>query len=134
MTARRRTVLAALERALKELDAPPEDEAAVQLARRYAADLDEAEVLSVAAAKLLREVEGVLDEAQLDRLYALAARIERTAVLALLGPKLVQVLAELNLTTRARADVTGKGGGGGQPPRNELAEWRAERNKRFRTP
>lgn len=129
-----RTVRWALDAALAKLDKNPLDQAAVALARRYASDIDKAAKLSVAADKLAREIRPYLDDRQYDRLVAQFARIDETAVLGLLGPKLVQVLAELGMTARARADVTGKGGGGSEPPRNDLAEWRAERNKRLNTP
>lgn len=123
-----RTVRFALELSLKETNPGKLDSAAVALARRYASDIDEAAVLSVAADKLLRECRAWLEPATYDRLAAQVARIEETAVLALLGPKLVQVLTELGLTPRARADTTARGGAG-EPPRNELAAWRAERRK-----
>jgi hypothetical protein len=128
-----RTLRFAVDLALKELDAGKLDAAGVALARRYASDIDEARVLSVAADKLLRECRAWLEPATYDRLTAQVARIEETTVLALLGPKLVQVLAELGLTPRARADSTRKGGGAGEPPGNELARWRAERNKGLNT-
>lgn len=127
-----RTARFALEISLGELDAGKLDAAAVALARRYASDIDEATVLSVAADKLLRECRAWLEPATYDRLAAQVARIEETTVLALLGPKLVTVLAELGLTPRARADTVSKGGGGrNAPPRNDVAEWRAQRNARI---
>ena len=132
-----RTMRDAVEDALREADlrtpqASGRDAAAVALARRYASDIDEAAVLSAAADKLQRECRAWLEPPTYDRLVAQLGRIEETAVLALLGPKLVQVLAELGLTPRARADTTGKGGGGrNAPPRNDLAKWRAERSARL---
>lgn len=128
-----RTVRWALEEALKSLPENPLDRAAVALARRYASDIDEAATLSVAADKLQRECRAWLEPATYDRLVAQMGRIEETTVLAALGPKLVQVLAELQMTPRARADVTGKGGRKGDPPRNDLAAWRAERRARLNT-
>lgn len=130
---------AAVEESLREADLRTPDKsgrdaAAVALARRYASDIDEAAVLSVAADKLLRECRAWLEPATYDRLAAQVARIEETAVLALLGPKLVQVLAELGLTPRARADSTRKGGAVGAPPRNDLAEWRAQRSAGLNSP
>lgn len=124
----------AVEKALAALKAVDLDAAGVALARRYASDIDEAAVLSTAADKLARECRAWLEPATYDRLVAQLGRIEETAVLALLGPKLVQVLAELGLTPRARADTVAKGGGAGAPPRNDLAEWRAERNQRLHAP
>lgn len=126
-----RTIRWALDSALAKLDQNPLDAAAVALARRYASDIDEAAALSTAGAALCRELKPYLDDRQHDRLVAQFARIEETAVLGLLGPKLVQVLAELGMTARARADVTGKGGEKREPPRNDLARFRAERNARI---
>ena len=129
-----RTMRFAVEVALKEADLGKLDAAGVALARRYASDIDEARALSVAADKLRRDCRAYLEPATYDRLVAQVARIEETTVLALIGPKLVQVLAELGLTPRARADSTKRGGKAGDPPRNDLADWRAERNKRLNTP
>lgn len=126
-----RTIRWALEQALGNLSDHPLDKAAVALARRYASDIDEAAVLAVPADKLARELRPFLSNPQYDRLIAQLGRIEETAVLALLGPKLVTVLAELGMTPRARADATGKGGASNDPPRNDVAEWRAERAKRL---
>lgn len=129
-----RTQRFAVEVALEAADLGKMDAAAVALARRYASDIDEASVLSVAANKLLRECRAWLEPATYDRLAAQVARIEETTVLALLGPKLVQVLAELGLTPRARADTVRKGGAAGEPPRNDLAEWRAQRRAGLNAP
>lgn len=128
-----RTVRWALEAALRETRTAAADAAAVALARRYADDLDEAAVVSVAAGRWLREVEGWMDPQLYERVRALLDRVEQTAVLALLGPKLAAVLAELGMTPRARADVTRKGGVPGDPPTdNPLARYRAERERRLR--
>lgn len=120
-----RTARFALEVALNERDHGKLDAAAVALARRYASDIDEAQVLSVAADKLLRECRAWLEPPTYDRLVAQMARIEETAVLGLLGPKLLAVLVELGLTPQARAAT--KGGGRSEPPRNDVADWRAKR-------
>lgn len=99
------------------------------LARRYAYDIDEAAVISTQAAKVLRELAGTVDHELYSRIAALFDRIESTAVLATLGPKLLAVLAELGMTPRARADTTRKGGAanvGGTPSESPLARLRRE--------
>jgi hypothetical protein len=112
------------------------DGAAVALARRYASDIDEARVLSVAADKLMRETRAWLEPATYDRLVAQMARIEETAVLATLGPKLQSVLHDLGLTPRSRVERDGKEGNGGSAgtPRNDLAAWRTKRDQRQHAP
>ena len=89
--------------------------------------------MSEAAGRWLREVESWMDVQLYERVHALLARVEQTAVLALIGPKLQNTLAELGMSPRARADVTRKGGAPGEPPRDDpLAQFRAERNRRLR--
>lgn len=123
--------------ALAELDATMRrDAAAVALAKRYARDIDEAQVISTTAGKVLRELgrEGIPAELY-DRVSAIFDRIEATAVLALLGPKLLVVLAELGMTPKARADVTHKGGPsnvGGTPHEPSVAELRRQRMARLK--
>lgn len=100
---------------LRNLPQKPEDAAARRLAERYARDLDDAAVVSATVTKALREllhldVEGAVELH--DRFLTLATRIEETAVLASIGPKLLAVLESLGATPRARA-LTAKGGGSG---------------------
>lgn len=127
-----RTVRWALERALAARPPAAEDAATAALARRYADDLDEAAVVSAAAGRWLREVEGWMDPALYERVRAMLDRVEQTAVLGLLGPKLLAALAELGMTPRARADVVRRGGAGGDPPKDDpLAKFRRERAARL---
>lgn len=86
----------------------PEDAAAVKLAGRYAAQIDEAH--QVAAD--LAEVKPV-DEDQGRRLARLEKRVEAQAVLAELGPRLLAVLVELGATPRARGQKASAPAGGG---------------------
>jgi hypothetical protein len=128
----------AVETALVKLRADkavmPRDAGTEALARRYAYDIDEAAVVSTAAAKILRELAGQLDHKLYSRIAAVFDRIESTAVLATLGPKLLAVLAELGMTPRARADTTRKGGpvNGGKPTESDLAKQRRERAQKLR--
>lgn len=128
------SMVLALETALKSQEWGSLDTATVQLARRYAWDLDEAELVSVAADKLLREVQTWMEPALYDRIKALFARIERTKVLGELGPKLLVTMVELSMSPRARADTTRRGGvtgGTTQSPKDPLAKLRAERATRL---
>lgn len=119
----------ALQQALEKGGWTDRDAATVALARRYARDIDDATAVSVQAGKLLRELEPLLDGPAYDRVAALASRVEETAVLGLLGPKLQVTLSELGMTPRARADITGKGvGSGGPPTDNPVARRRAARS------
>jgi hypothetical protein len=123
---------AALETALADLKGPARDGAAVALARSYALALDESAEVHAGVWKALRDLADlgrqVGDAAELhDRLLVLAQRSETVHVLGLIGPKLNTVLADLGMTPRARASVTGGGGGtGGAPPQSPLARQRAE--------
>lgn len=94
----------ALEEALKDRPLRQADAATVALARRYAADMDTAEVVSLEAQRVLERLEGGIDPVLFERLRGVLARIERTMVLATLGPKYQSALAELGMTPRARAD------------------------------
>lgn len=85
-------------------DPGPADVAAAELAIHYAKAIDEAELVAASLAKVLREVQE-LDIDVYDRLLPLAVRIERTAVLASLGPKLLAALESLLMTPRSRAAV-----------------------------
>lgn len=131
----------ALESALGKLPADQvqdRDRAAEALARRYARDIDDAQVISTTAAKVLRALarENV-DIEVYDRVSAIFDRIEQTAVLALLGPKLLLVLTELGMTPKSRADVTHKGGargGRGNSGQSDFAKLRAARMAGLKTP
>jgi hypothetical protein len=129
----------ALETALGDLPedtVQKRDRAAEALARRYARDIDDAQVISSVAAKVLRVLarENV-DIEVYDRVAALFDRIESTAALALLGPKLLVVLTELGMTPKSRADVTHKGGArndGANAGKSKLAELRSARMARIK--
>jgi hypothetical protein len=131
----------ALETALGELPedtVQKRDRAAEALARRYARDIDDAQVISSVAAKVLRALarENV-DIEVYDRVAALFDRIESTAVLALLGPKLLVVLTELGMTPKSRADVTHKGGkrgDRGNAGQSDFAKLRAARMAGLKAP
>jgi hypothetical protein len=125
---RRKGLLSALERSLVELDVDGLDQAVVALARRYAQDLDHAEVVSVAASKWLREVQECLEPQSWERAKALLARVEATVVLASLGPKLLASLTELGMTPRAREAVAG--GRRNRPVDDPLGDYRRDRAAR----
>lgn len=86
------------------VDPSPVDVAAAELAIAYAKAIDQAELVAASLSKVLRQVEE-LDVDVYDQLLPLAVRIERTAVLASLGPKLLAALDSLLMTPKARAAV-----------------------------
>lgn len=85
-------------------DPSPVDVAVAELAITYAKAIDQAEVVAASLAKVMREV-AELDVDVYDKLLPLAVRIERTAVLASLGPKLLAAMDALLITPKARASV-----------------------------
>lgn len=86
-----------------KLDQVDVDAAAVRLAERYAAQIDEAAVIAADLADVTSE-----DEDTAKVLYALRKRVEAHQVLIDLGPKLLAVLESLGATPKGRAAL-GKG-------------------------
>lgn len=117
------TMVQAVQATRSALQLEPADAGAADLAERYAAAIDRAAAVAEALARI--EVD---DEDMVRRLNVLAARVEQQAVLAELGPKLLQVLAALGATPAARARTL-KGGliGGGPTPLDTLRAARARR-------
>lgn len=101
------SVAESLEFAIASAPLTPRDIATVALARRYAIDIDQADVLSVQGAKLLRAVGSlaILDPALYGALEAYFGRVERVSVLERLGPKLLAAMTDLGMSPRARNDV-----------------------------
>jgi hypothetical protein len=132
MTTRRKTpsILTALNASLKVAEPDTKDQAAVALAKRYALKLDESAVISRAVARSLAKLARIEGCGDLhDELTALAVRIEETHVAAVVGPKLLAALTELQLTPAARRTVT-QGGGGGNAGPSALDQLRARRENR----
>jgi len=96
---------AALERALAQLSISELDAGAVALARRLAHDVDEARLVHADVREALDQLPpgvGVTARRALERL---AVRVESTAVLASLAPRLLDCLTALGLTPAARAAI-----------------------------
>lgn len=112
MAARRRTpaVLTALHTALRARPPAAADAATVALAKRYALELDDSATISLSLAKTLRKVARVVDTEIYDELLALTVRIEEVHVAAVVGPKLLTALEQLQLTPKARTGVLQGGG------------------------
>lgn len=125
---RRPGVTAPLTTALRSVKHDGRDAATVALARRLAHDIDEADLVHADVRAALDEL-AHLDPQLYERLFKLAVRIESTAVLTALAPKLTAVLAELGMTPRARAAVAG-GGGTGDKPVNKVDELQRRRAAR----
>lgn len=85
------------------------DAGAAQLARRYAAAIDNAADIAEQLRQAVEDVDG--DAPIRQRIQALAVRVDAHQVLVDLGPKLLTALEALGATPRARA-LTAKGAGG----------------------
>src|ERR1044072_1646620 len=126
----------AIEDALPSVPTTPRDLATAALARRIADDIDEAgrghgEAQSIIAALAAAGV----DAPTIRRLTRVMARIERTAVLASLGPRLLSVLIELGMTPASRAGLVGRARRAGdgderRDPVNDLDRIRQQRAAR----
>jgi hypothetical protein len=118
----------AVRRAIRELEAVDLDRGTVELALTYAREIDAAELVHASLTKALRELAD-LDVDLHDRLLQLAVKVERTAILASLGPKLLAALEALELSPRSRAALV-KGGARGHGP-SPLDDLRARRAARI---
>lgn len=129
MARRTPSVLTALHKALRDTTQVDRDAATVALAKRYARELDDAALISVATSKALAKLRDVEGAGEIhDQLLALAARIEEAHVAALIGPKLLAALEQLHMTPGARGES--KGGTGDNRPKSALDELRARREGR----
>lgn len=121
-------VAPAVAEAIEKCELKPEDAGVARLAKRYAAQIDEAAQI---AADLAEATAAAGDDAgEYDRrmLTALAKRVDAQAVLAELGPKLLAALESLGASPRARA-AQSRGGGatGGNAGTNALTAIRQAR-------
>lgn len=105
-----------------KLDTKPEDAAMVRLVERYAAAIDEARLIALAAEEIEPESEG-----QARALSALRERVNAVTVLAELGPKLAAALAELGASPKSRAAFARKGGDPSGDKPGRLAQLRTAR-------
>lgn len=110
----------------------PEDGAAVQLARRYAALIDEAAPASkydIPLRALRRAVLECSDPKAGEHLAKIEQALAAHSVASDLGPKLLAVLTALGMTVAGRG-ATPKGGAPGGPVRTKLDELRQRRDRR----
>lgn len=125
-------MLTALHTALRARTPADADAATVALAKRYALELDDSATISRSLAKTLRKVARAgLDDELYDELLALTVRIEEVHVAAVVGPKLLAALEQLQLTPKARSGVL-QGGGtpdadSGKSALDELRDRRKDR-------
>lgn len=104
-------MLTALHTALRSRTPADADAATVALAKRYALELDDSATIARSLAKTLRKVARAgLDDELYDELLALTVRIEEVHVAAVVGPKLLAALEQLQLTPKARSGVLQGGG------------------------
>lgn len=132
----RPSVRAALERALSALSVAELDSGTVALARRLAHDVDEAELVHLEVREALEALPPTVTATARRALERLAARVEATAVLAQLSPRLLDCLTALGLTPAARAAIQrGRSAGEHDPagrPANPADEVREQRERRLR--
>lgn len=85
------------------------DQAAAELAYRYAQQIDQAEAAAKIAERAVKSLmrEDLDDDDHEKYVYALAAKVEAAALLAQLGPKLLAVLESLGATPAARSKLKG---------------------------
>jgi hypothetical protein len=122
--------LGALDEALTTAPVLPRDAAAVELARRYAALLDESsplEAYRVPLTRLRRLVDRMGDERDKAAFGAMADALGRHSTASDLGPKLLAVLSALGMTVAGRA-VRGASGASAVP--DQLSELRARAEAR----
>jgi hypothetical protein len=113
-----------VEATLGALELAPADAALVRLVRDYAAAIDKAAELAAD----VEAAEGTLDPDDIigrRQLAELARKVERQAVLATLGPKLLAALEALGATPAARN--RGRAGGGGHGGDSRLQALREAR-------
>lgn len=115
-------VAPAVAESIDKLDTKPEDAALVRLVERYAAAIDGARRIALAAEEIEPE-----DATQARQLAALRERVEAVTVLAELGPKLAAALEMLGASPKARAGFARKGGDSGDGKPTKLAQLRALR-------
>jgi hypothetical protein len=125
MATRSPSITRALSGSLRDTKFLERDRGAVALARRYAALIEEAQVVAEELERLRPA-----DEDQAAVIARLKARVEAQTVTSDLGPKLLATLAALGMTPAARA-ATAKGGTAdvGNPAGDALARLRAARGR-----
>lgn len=120
----------AVAEALRHAKPQPEDRAAVALAKRYAALIDEAAPAASYREPLqrLRALVNEFGPADVDKhLAKIEAALSAHTVASDLGPKLLAALTALGLTPAGRGAKGGGGGGGVRSKLDELRERRARR-------
>lgn len=119
-------VLPAVQATLRALELADEDVAAARLAEAYARQVDDAHWVEVAADRILRKVQKDPDDDGdlFAEVQALRNKVAAQAVLAMLGPKLHDVLTSLGATPKARASLPRGGAARGT---SKLATFNAKR-------
>lgn len=123
----------ALDEALTNVTVQTRDKAAVQLARRYAALLDEAAPASRYREPLLLISQALPADPPIEKAFrTIADALGAHSVASDLGPKLLAVLTSLGMTPAGRGakDATPPGGDGPKGKADELSQRREERERR----
>jgi len=89
---------------ISALDPADIDAAAVELARLYARQLDSAAIVAARAEKALRQAKTHGDEALIEEVEALRAKLGEKECVDRIGARFHALLAELKATPKARGD------------------------------
>lgn len=101
--AQRVPLLESVDRTVAALDTSDADAAVVHLAQLLAREIDQAATVARAAAKALRDVAQDGDEALVEQVTALRAKLGEREALDRIGARLATLLVELQATPKARA-------------------------------
>lgn len=107
----RPTLLASVDRTVEALPKSDADAAVVHLAQLLAREIDERQAVARAAARALRAALDADDEALVEQVESLRAKLGEREALDRLGARLASVLVELQATPRARGKAAGAAGG-----------------------
>lgn len=110
----RTCLVAEVDRTVAALPRADTDAAAVHLARLLAQQIDDRAAVARAAAKALRDAAADGDDALVEQVEALRARLGEREALDKLGARLLAVLVELQATPRARGKAPAALPGGGK--------------------
>lgn len=98
-----------LDSTIAALDPAELDAAAVELARIYARQIDQAAAIQARADKAMREAEKNGDESLIEQMAALRAKLGERECVDRIGARLHALLVDLQATPKARAGVAKPG-------------------------
>lgn len=107
------SIAEALNATIAALDPAEVDAAAVELARLYARQLDQAAAVAARADRVAREARNRDDEGFLEEIEALRAKLGEKECVDRIGARFHALLAELQATPKARGNTKPAGAAGG---------------------